>query len=126
MKIPSYLYEFQEVLVSLKSLHSCCNANNLPHNYPEILDKFASAWYKLKEKFEITTTPKMHIILDHLEDYFNETDMTLLKTTDEIVEGFHQIVNKQIKKGYYVKDFTNPLHGERLFNLICHINTYNL
>ena len=50
----------------------------------------------------------------------------ILKTTDEIVEGFHQIVNKQIMKGYHVKNFTNQLHGDRLFNLIRPINTYNL
>ena len=98
----------------------------LPHNYVEVLDKFSSSWQCLKDKFGISTTPKLHIILDHLEDYFNETNMTLLRTSDEVVENMHQFVFKRLMKGYNVKDISNPSHGDKLYNLVRHINTYNL
>ena len=73
----------------------------------------------MRYKYGISTKPKIHIILDHLEDYFNETEMSLLKTTGEIVEGFHQLVNKRLSKAYFVKDLSNPHNGERLVNLTC-------
>ena len=126
LQIPEHLVEYKNVLLNLRSLHIVCNSECLPHNYTEVLDKFSSSWYQLQEKYKISTTPKIHIILDHLEDYFDETQITLLKTSDEIVESMHQVVYKRLMKGYNVKDISNPTHGDRLFNLVCRINTYNL
>ena len=91
-----------------------------------MINKFSSSWFKLKSKFNISTTNKIHIILDHLEDYFCETEMTLLKTTEEVVESMHQAVYKRLMKGYNVKDITNPNHGKKLMDLVRRINTYNL
>ena len=94
LNIPIDYKEYKQVLIDLKALHTVCNSNVLPHNYVEVLDKFSSSWQSLKDKFGISTTPKIHIILDHLEDYFNETNRTLLKTSDEVVENMHQFVFK--------------------------------
>ena len=90
------------------------------------MDKFSSSWQSLKDKFGISTTPKLHIILDHLEDYFNETNRTLLRTSDEVVENMHQFVFKRLMKGYNVKDISNLSHGDKLYNLARQMNTYNL
>ena len=79
LNIPIEYKEYKQVLIDLKALHTVCNSNMLPHNYVEVLDKFSSSWQSLKDKFGISTTPKLHIILDHLEDYFNETNRTFLK-----------------------------------------------
>ena len=126
LNIPNHLREYKDTLICLKALHIVCNSQFLPHNYIEVLDKFSSSWSNLKNKFNVSTTPNIHIILDHLEDYFNETPLTLLKTSDEIVESMHQVVFKRLMKGYNVKDVKNPTHGKQLFNLVRHINTYNL
>jgi hypothetical protein len=107
-------------------MHTSCNSEYLSLNYQEVLDKFSSSWYKLQEKYKISTTPKIHIILHHLEDYFDETELTLLKTTDELVESMHQHVFKRMMKGYNVKDIASPKHSEMLFKLIRRINSYNL
>ena len=112
--------------LALQSLHIVCNSEVLPHNFIEVLDKFSSSWFNLKKKFNISTTNKIHIILDHLEDYFCETNMTLLKTSEEVVESMHQAVYKRLMKGYNVKDITNPNHGKKLMDLVLRRSTYNL
>ena len=76
------------------------------------MDKFLSSWFHLKKKFNISTTNKIHIILDHLEDYFCKTDMTLLKTSEEVEDSMHQAIYKRLMKGYNIKHITNPNRGK--------------
>ena len=66
----------------------------------------------------------MHILLDHLEDYFDETGLTLIKVSDEIVESCHQHLNKRLTKSYALtKDLSNLSHGDRLYRAVCHHNS---
>ena len=126
LKIPDHLIEYRSVLSNLKNLHTLCNSDYLPHNYSEVLDKFSSSWFILTNKFNISTTPKIHIILHHLEDYFDEAELTLKQCTDELVESMHQFVYKRMMKGYNMKNIDSPKHGDMLFNLVRRINCYNL
>jgi hypothetical protein len=126
LKILDYLSGYKDVLISLRYLHIVCNTELLTHNYSEVLDQFSSSWFKLKEKCNISTTPKIHIILDHLEDYFDETQLSLLQTSDEIIKNMHHVVHKRLMRGYNVKYLSNPKHSDKLFNLVKRINTYNL
>ena len=126
LKIPFDLHEYKTVLTSLRDLHKVCNQELLSYRYTEVIDKFSSSWSKLTSNFKISTTPKIHIILTHLEDYFDETELTLLKTTDELVESMHQHVFKRMMKGYNVKNIFSPKHGDLLMNLVLRINAYNL
>ena len=55
------------------------------------------------------------------------TDITLIKTTDELCEHMHQYLNKMLLRSfYYVKDISNPSHGPRLFRAVRHLNSYNI
>ena len=66
---------------------------------------------------------KIYIIVHHLADYY--FGLSLLKTTDEGTESMHQFVNKRLMSSYQVKNVFNPNHGIKLYNCICHINSYN-
>ena len=103
-----------------------CNEDYLPCNYVKIIDEFTAAWNSLSLKYSISTTPKIHIIIDHLIDYFDSSEMTLRKTSDELIENMHQFMHKRLMKGYWVKDVENPSHGLLLFRAVKHINCYNL
>ena len=126
LHIPESLIEFKCALKDLKALHVTCNSQVLPHNYCEIIDNFSRSWCNLSVKFNLSTTPKVHILTEHLCDYFDDTSLTLVKVTDEIVESSHQLFNKTISKGYKVKDLSNPSHGVLLHNAVRTHNTYNL
>ena len=94
--------------------------------YCQVIDNFARAWCNLSKKFNISTTPKIHILTQHLCDYFDDSDLSLIKVTDEIVESCHQFFNKKIMQGYKVKNLCNPAHGVLLYSAVRTHNTYNL
>ena len=127
LRIPSHLKEYKTVLLALRKIHTLCNSDYLPCNYTQTLDQFSDAWFILSSKFNVSTTPKIHIILDHLCDYFDEMEMTLKSVTDELTEQMHQFVEMRIvKSGYKVKDVTSIAHGRKLFRAIRHLNCFNL
>ena len=75
-----------------------------------MIDDFCSAWFNLTEMFVDSKTPKLHILIDHLEDYFHRTDATLIKTRDQLCEKMHQHLNNRPMCSFYiVKDVTNPM-----------------
>ena len=58
-------------------------------DYVAVINSFSNAWYRLSDKFSISNTPKIHVIIDHLEDYFKETNLSLMKTSDHLIEHIH-------------------------------------
>ena len=42
-----------------------------------------------QKKIGVSVTNKVHVIVEHLDDYLRETKSTLRKTTDQIVECTH-------------------------------------
>jgi hypothetical protein len=128
MQIPECFKEFKDVFLAIRDLHEVCNAQVLSCNYPKVIDNFRTAWFKLTNEYpNVSTTPKIHIILHHLEDYFDETNMTLIKATDELVENMHQYLHKRLmRSNYLVKDLSNPNQGHRLYRAVRHLNSYNI
>ena len=127
LRIPDRLKEFDDVLIKLRNLDILCNRGFLPSNFPKVIDKFSSAWRSLTSSFLITKTLKIHILCTHLADYFHETGLTLLKTTDQLIENMHQYLHKRlIKSLYYVKDIENVTYGNLLYRAILYVSSYNL
>jgi len=58
LKNPPYLVKFENVLIDLSKLHCVCNANDLPHNYVNVIDNFNTAWFKPKDKFSVQPRQK--------------------------------------------------------------------
>ena len=65
--------------------------------------------------------------MDHLENYFDMSDTTLIKTTDDLCENIHQNLEKRLMHSFYkVKDVLNSSHGDRLCRAVKHLNAYNM
>ena len=85
------------------------------------------SYNELVQKFKVTVNNKFHIIFDHLEQYYDHTKLSLVKTSDELIESMHQYVHKRmLRGGYKVKDVLSPLHGHNLYRAVLHINAYNI
>ena len=70
-------------------------------------------------------TPKIHIILHHLCNNFNEINITLV--TDELVEPMHKFVEKCMTLSrYIVKDITNISHNNKLLYTVTYVKSNNL
>ena len=95
------------IFKSIKDIHCLCNQDFLSHNDQEVIDNFRSSWFKLTDEYNISITPKIHIILDQFEHYFDLSNITLqyYKVTDILCENMHQVLSKMVTKSmYYVKD----------------------
>ena len=63
----------------------------------------------------------------HFKFYFQSTGKSLGFYTDQLVEAMHQYTDKRLtQSNYHVKDIHSDIHGEKLYNGINHLNSYNL
>ena len=73
-----------------------------PYYYKNVIDKFSRSYMNLHKEFKITITPKIHIIMDHLADFFRMNGGQSLKiTTDQLIEASHQHVKNVFRNSLY-------------------------
>ena len=76
-----------DCLKSLAEVHNICRSPSLRIDYEEVIQEITIT---LEEcRVGISKTMKVHIISDHLPEYFKKTGKTLLKINDEVVEAVH-------------------------------------
>ena len=126
LNIPNELIEFKYCLIALSELHVMASRKELPCNYAAVITSFKESYNVLVDNFGITTPNKVHLIMDHLEDYYNHTKKSLRDCCDELVEAMHQFVKKRMQNSNYVVcDIQNPNHGKKLHQAVLHINGFN-
>ena len=109
--------EFQE---------ACCGVTPKIH-FRFTIENFRNDFLTLHEKFGISITNKVHIIIDHVEDYISESGKGLGRVTDQTVEALHSALNKRLtSSNYWIKDIGSEKHGHKLYRGILHFNSYNL
>ena len=54
-----------------------------------VIAKTRENFLKLHQKFKMSETLKLHVIISHYLEYFQLTGHTLLKYTDEVTEAVH-------------------------------------
>ena len=126
LSIPDELVEFKHCLIALDELNVMASRKVLPSDYSAVINKFKDSYNVLVDTFGITTPNKVHLIIDHLEDYYNYTKKSLRDCFDELVEAMHQFSKKRMQNSnYIVCDIQNPNHGKKLHQAVLHINGYN-
>ena len=103
------------------------SGRKMAENYESLIDKYCSLIHLLNAKFNLSLTPKFHIIESHFKFYFRSTGKSLGFYTDQLVEAMHQYTDKRLtKSNYVVKDLLSDIHAEKLYGGINHLNSYNL
>ena len=75
----------------------------------------------------LSTTLKMHIISDHLADYFDLTGKTLLNVSDEHIEAIHSAYRKfNERHSYKIRDVTSDIHHKKQEKSLLHWNSINV
>ena len=75
----------------------------------------------------LSLTPKIHIIMEHIADYCHEFGVSLGQFSDQTIEAVHQVVNQRfLNLKYYIKFTDSDKQGEKLFNCIMQINSFNI
>ena len=115
-----------------KSHHCICTKYQLqtawPANNKVFLQNFKYTWITLMEDFGLTMPLKVHIIVDHLSDYFELEGSTLRHTNDQFIEACHAKVKKFFENhpNYNHKDKSSEKYGEAILAAIVQFNSNNL
>lgn len=126
LKIPNELIQFEQCFVNLRDLHEMASRKKLPSDYAAVITRFSDSYNVLVDNFGITTPNKVHLIMDHMKDYYDYTKKSLRDCCDELIEAMHQFVKKRMESSNYVVcDIQNPSHGEKMYQAVMHINGYN-
>ena len=121
---PQYL-PFINVIWFLKLIDELVNLHKLEPQFKEVLNSFTEAYKILEAKFDVSVTNKVHIIMDHLQEYLEKNETTLLKKTYQTVECTHSKLDKFLKHhGYFRKNNDSISCGEKLYKGILAWNSY--
>ena len=82
---------------------------------------------QVHEKFDVPITPKLHIVFEHLSEYFELSGKTLRKKMDQTVEATHSKFDNFIRAhNYKIRDVESEKAGQYLLKAVKHFNSYNL
>ena len=126
--LPQRLHTFVEALRQVAIVYQMSTANSVVSNHREILQNFKHTWITLMAEFGLTMPLKVHIIVDHLSEYFELEGSTLRNTNDQFIEACHAKVKKFFENhpNYNLKDKTSEKYGEAIHAAIVQFNSNNL
>ena len=120
-------FALDSCLRDLKSVYKISHQKEVDPNHREIVKKLEISVIKLHNQFKVPITPKLHIVFEHLPEYFEMTGKTLRKKTDQTVEATHSKLDKFIRShNYQIRDVESEKAGKYLLRAIKHFNRYNL
>ena len=119
---------FVQHLSNLGQLNRAVNMKNLDIGLVKtLISDIEFVFKQLQQHFDISMPLKMHIIVHHYRDYFEQSGETLLKYTDEFTESMHSQL-RQFEESHHYKNlkFECESHAEVQNKSIVHINSLNI
>ena len=106
---------FVDTVWYIKLLDELVNKPELEKEYKEVIEAFRVSFVNFMKSFFLTMPNKVHIIIHHLPKYLEETQLTLIKTTDQTVEATHSKLDSFLKQhGYFRKNMDGPDSGKKI------------
>ena len=119
---------FVQHLSNLGQLNRAVNMKNLDIGLVKtLISDIEFVFKQLQQHFDISMPLKMHIIVHHYRDYFEQSGETLLKYTDEFTESMHSQL-RQFEESHHYKNlkFECETHAEAQHKSIVHLNSLNI
>ena len=107
--------EFITHLKDIAKVHEVATRKSLDIDLAkEVLTNFNENWQVLRNKFDLNETLKIHLIKDHMFDYFELTGKTLLRVSDEITEAAHSALRIHDERhGYKILNKGTEQHEKK-------------
>lgn len=88
------LDEFNEVRFTIygNSL-SYCSPRPAPY-YKNVVKNFEEKTVNLRKKCNVTIPNKWHYVIEHVPEYVDKKNISLGRTSDQLIESVHQHTNK--------------------------------
>ena len=90
--------DFTDCLRKLSVVDKVANDSTLAPDYKEKIKAFEDSWMVLHDKYKVTIPNKVHIIVTHLVEYFDERGITLNQTSDQTIESMHHELFRRLRE----------------------------
>ena len=126
-KLPSNLQPFVTLLKSFDEVRkSCFSAKELLPDYEEKIDLYCNAVYEVKDKFGMSITPKLHIVMEHVKTWCKKFNAPLGKFSEQECEAVHYQFNALWTERFIVKDIYAPSYLDQLLKAVLTFNEENI
>ena len=80
------------------------------------------------KKYCLSWTLKIHVILDHYQEYFEKMNKTMRHTNGEFPEGVHSTLIKRERANgnHVVRKIATPIHQQRALSSLTIFNSKNI
>ena len=126
--IPPQLHPFVDTLEKVKTIYKISHAKSVDEKHREITADFKANWISLMTTYGMNMPLKVHIISEHLSEYFEMTGKTLRKVSDQVVESAHHKVKTffEARPNYNHKEKESAQSGDATLAGVIHFNTLNI
>ena len=132
--LPEQFHDFIEIFDGINEVRYTTYGNTLSYCSPRpapyfenVVKNLEEKKYDLRKKFGVTIPNKWHYVIEHVSEYIDDNNLSLGRTSDQVIESTHQHTNKLFTRSkYHVKDISSPAHKKGLKNGVNHYNSYNV
>ncbi len=123
--LPDSEAPFIQCLQKFNAVITAMFGQKLQSQYAYSLKAFAICFHELNEKFGAPYTPKVHVVLQHLEEFVAVTGRTFGAYSEQVVETQHHYYESHYSR-FLVNPLNHELYKEKLLKSIISYNTLNL
>ena len=123
--IPAEYLPFLDCLYGLRDTIDSTFGFTLDPFYLDVIQRFQQAFEKLREKFGVSESTKLHIIFTHLPQFFQMTGKPLGQFSEQELENSHSAF-EHIWDRYRVKDITSEIYLNNYYRAILNFNANNI
>ena len=109
---------------NIRNLHLLCTDKDLG-DYKSCLADFRQKFMVMFEKYDLSWTLKIHVILDHYPTYFEKTGKSMRHSNGEFPEGAHYTLKKhEVRHGFVQRKGLGTLgHVQKSARSLSHLNS---
>ena len=120
-KFHSFLYFLKDVSVVFESVFGY----TLNPDYKATIINCEKSFSVLKHEFDITETPKFHILFNHVGQFIEKTGRPLGEFSEQVLENAHSAFSEVWEK-YLVKDIKSTNYIVQYRRAVLSFNTHNI
>ena len=123
--LPDHLHSYFQFLEDFRDLMEVTFGFTLGSDFRHRIRMFQDSFHILNSQFGVSETIKMHIIINHIEDFVEQTGQPLGQYSEQEVESCHQSFDRFWSK-YKVKNSATDKFAGNLLKTVLDYNSMHI
>ena len=123
--LPANFSNFLATFKAFRDVVDSCFGFILDPFYKQVLERFKIEYQKLQDKFNVSMPNKIHVIVVHLEEFFDLVGRGLGEFSEQETENAHSAFDSLLDR-YRVKDINSLVYHVQYFKAVMNFNSNNV